>query len=95
MHPLLQAQKPAAPRGGGFFPFSYALRRTDMTVKKMANLFPAEKLLSEPFGKIGERLPLHRSFVLKIDKTPVKFTALRVHRMLKVYNTTLDFYKNC
>ena len=66
-----------------------------MTVKKMANLFPSEKLLPEPFGKIGERLPLYREFVLKIDKTPVKFTVLRVHKMLKVYNTTLDFYKNC
>ena len=66
-----------------------------MTVKKMANLFPAKKLLPEPFGKTGERLSLHRNFVLKIDKTPVKFTVLRVHRMLKVYNTTLDFYKNC
>ena len=34
--------RPPTIRGGGFFPFSYALHRTGMTVKKMANLFPAE-----------------------------------------------------
>ena len=33
--------------------------------------------------------------MLKINKITIKFRLHHVHRMLKVYNTVLDFYKNC
>ena len=65
------------------------------SVKKMRLMFLYVKLLKALRQNSLFAPLIFKLIMLKINKSAIKYAKNLVHRMLKVYNRALDFYKNC